>query len=69
MQRLQLYITETHASVTICNGASRETSANTVSQMLNAMPAEDLQTLIMFCAAIVAYGRQGATGVNSLIGR
>lgn len=47
----------------------RETSANTVSQMLNAMPAEDLQTLIMFCAAIVAYGRQGATGVNSLIGR
>lgn len=55
MKRLNLYITATHASVTVQNGVSRETSAPSVSEMIDGMPEQDRATLNGFCKAVAEY--------------
>lgn len=53
-KRLSIYATPGHVSVTIQNGASRETSGNDFPAVVAAMHPEDRVTLAQFCAGIIA---------------
>jgi hypothetical protein len=52
MKRFSMYLTPGHVSVSIQNGATRETSAATLTAMLEAMSREDRQTLLLVCNGI-----------------
>ena len=55
MNRLTLYITPTLSSVSVsCGGAERQTSARSTTEMLAAMPAEDLAALVGFARALLS---------------
>jgi hypothetical protein len=53
-QNIRIYVTSGYASVSIQNGATRETSAPDCPSVVAAMPNEDRETLRTFCAGIVA---------------
>lgn len=55
LKHLSLYITPTHASVTVESLAERQTSARTVALMIDAMPDLDLAVLKHFCHAVLEY--------------
>lgn len=55
MKRLSLYLTPSRSSVTIENGASRETCAASLSEMLNHMHAADAAVLHNFCTVVLAH--------------
>lgn len=54
MKKITLYATDTYCSVSISNGATRETSAPSFPEVITAMQDEDRKTLRTFCAGIVA---------------
>lgn len=55
MKKLSVYYTPSHASVTVQNGAARETSANDMPAVLAAMHPQDLMALYTFAQAICAW--------------
>lgn len=61
MARLSLYLTESHASVTVELGASRQTTARDMVSTLQAMPAEDRAVLVAFCKAVLRWEHLGPT--------
>lgn len=70
MTRFSLYLTPGYVSVTVANGASRETSAPTVAQMLDHLNADDEAVVHRVCTAILAHlnAREGAAVlVNTLV--
>ncbi len=70
MKRFSLYLTPTHSSITIQNGASRETSAPTIAEMLNHLTPSDETVVREFCTAVLAHldRPQGAAIlVNALV--
>lgn len=52
--RLTLYLTEGHCSVTVDITVSRQTSANDLPAMVQGMPADDRAVLEQFCRAVLA---------------
>lgn len=64
-----LYLTPHHASVTIQNGASRATSANTVNDMIAGMASGDVQTLETVCAQLLEVIRGNRKNMTVLSGQ
>lgn len=58
MKRLSLYLTPTYASVTVENEIKRETTAPTVSEVIDGMSAEDRAQFVGFCGAVVEYATE-----------
>jgi hypothetical protein len=56
MKKLSIYFTPTHASVTVVNGISRETSSNNMVEVINGMQPQDRAALMQFCQACLAVG-------------
>lgn len=52
MAHIAIHLSANFSSVTVDRGASRQTSARSVVEMVNAMPAEDRQTLIDVCCGL-----------------
>lgn len=72
MKRLSLYLTSSRSSVTIENGACRETSADTLASMLNHMPPDDADILRRFCQVTLAHldrPEGAAVACNALISK
>lgn len=56
MNRLSIYYTGSHASVTVEGKATqRETSGRTMPDVLNNLQTDDLGVLVAFCKAVVEY--------------
>ena len=59
LQRFTLWLTPHHSSITVQNGATRQTSADTLTEAIAALTPEDRQTLITTCTAVadIAQGK------------
>jgi hypothetical protein len=55
VKHLNIWVTAGHCSVTVENGASRQTSANSMPKVIDNMPTEDRQVLLRFCEAVAGY--------------
>lgn len=58
MRRLVIYITPGHASVSVENGIKRETTAPTVSEVIDGMGEADRSEFVGFCNAVVEYATE-----------
>lgn len=60
MERLSIYFTRSHASVSVQDeSATRETSAKSMQVVLSNMAPDDQALLVRFCKAIVECAEQG----------
>lgn len=54
-RKLSVYYTVDHASITVQNGASRETTATSMPEALRAMHPDDLGVLVAWCRAVTTF--------------
>lgn len=54
MKGIRIYVSENFVQVSVQNGATRDTSGRTLGEVVNALPAEDRETVRTFCKGLLA---------------
>jgi len=53
MKGIRISVSENYVVIAVSNGATRETSGRTLPDVLNALPAEDRETVRTFCQGML----------------
>lgn len=66
MRQFSMFLTPSHFSVTVANGATRQTSAASLGDMIAALPVEDRKVLVAVSRGILALA-EGETASPAVI--